>query len=284
MKIQGNTFIITGGLGGIGSTVAKSLLQKGGKVALFDVVDEAKGKELASAIGDNSKVLYVKVNISDSDETKEAVSKVVSTLGDLKGCVHCAAISLKRPWTNDMADSIPDFIKTWNVNTLGTFIVNAHVADAINYPLNHPNGAETAPFWTSNEERGVIVNFSSAAAHGLYARTLCYGPTKAAVAGITRTAADFLGPSGIRVNSISPSIVMSAMTNNLAGYFQKDLQSHAAFPQVPVPPEEISRTVEFIIENGWINGEDIRVDGAWRLVFSRDPDGADPRTLAPGLE
>lgn len=73
-----------------------------------------------------------------------------------------------------------------DVNVLGTFIVNAHVADAINKPLNHPDGTDKhAPFWTSDEERGVIVNFASAAAQN-YARCLAYGPTKTATIGITR--------------------------------------------------------------------------------------------------
>ena len=106
-----------------------------------------------------------------------------------------------------------------DVNIIGTFVVNAHVADAINKPLNHPDGTDKhAPFWTSDEERGVIVNFASAAAQN-YARCLAYGPTKTATIGITRcrsfclnmipqltTAAfaDFLGPSGIRCASISP--------------------------------------------------------------------------------
>lgn len=73
-----------------------------------------------------------------------------------------------------------------DVNVLGTFIVNAHVADAINKPLNHPDGSDKhGPFWTSDEERGVIVNFASAAAQN-YARCLAYGPTKTATIGITR--------------------------------------------------------------------------------------------------
>ena len=107
-----------------------------------------------------------------------------------------------------------------DINVVGTFIVNAHVADAINKPLNHPDGSSAhAPFWTSDEERGVIINFASAAANP-YARVLSYGPTKAAVIGITKgepkiecshvvlmsfsAMSDFLGPSGIRVASISP--------------------------------------------------------------------------------
>ncbi|KAK9459233.1 3-oxoacyl-reductase [Lipomyces oligophaga] len=286
MKIKEHTFIITGGLGGIGKAVAKDFLSRGAKVALFDIVPEGKGTALAKELH-STKAFYVHTDISDPESTKAAVEAVVETLGDLKGVVHCAGIAIKRPWSNDIADSIPDFIKMLNVNTVGTFVINAQVADAINKPLNHPEGSSAdsaSKFWTTDEERGVIINFSSAAAHGLYARTLGYGPTKAAVAGITRTLSDFLGPSGIRVNSISPSIVQSVMTSNFLGYFGDDLLSHAAFPRRPVPVEEIVRTVVYLVENGFINGEDVRVDSAWRLVTSRTPGGKDPRELAPGLE
>jgi NAD(P)-dependent dehydrogenase (short-subunit alcohol dehydrogenase family) len=73
-----------------------------------------------------------------------------------------------------------------DINVTGTFIVDAHIADAINKPLNHPDGTDKhAPFWTSDEERGVIINFASAAANP-YARVLSYGPTKTAVIGITK--------------------------------------------------------------------------------------------------
>lgn len=144
------------------------------------------------------------------------------------------------------------------VNTVGTFIVNAHVADAINKPLNHPNGdgGKADKFWTTDEERGIIINFSSAAAHGLYARTLCYGPTKAAVAGISKSFADFLGPSGIRVNTISPSIVQSGMTNAFSKYFGDDLLAHATFPRVGAVPDDITPTVRVstVAARGWFLG------------------------------
>lgn len=283
MKIEGNTFIITGGLGGIGSEVAAGIVENGGKVGIFDILDTEVGNERIAAYSD--KAHYSKVDISTSDDVKKAVAEVVEKLGNLKGVVHLAAISIKREYTNDLAESIEDFQKMWKINTLGTFVVDAHVADAINKPLNHPNGDDKhADFWTTDEERGVIINFGSAAAHGLYSRTLCYGPLKLAVNGISRTLSDFLGPSGIRVNTISPSIVMTAMNAKLGDYFQDDLTSHAAFPRVPVPASEIFRAVKFLIESKWINGEDIRVDGAWRLVVDRPKDKTDARALAPGLE
>lgn len=173
-----------------------------------------------------------------------------------------------------------------DINVTGTFIVNAHVADAINYPLNHPNGPdEHAPFWTTDEERGVIVNFASAAA-APYARVLGYGPGKLAVVGITKAMADFLGPSGIRVVSISPSIVMSGMTAGFSDYFKDALLKHATFPRKPLTPDHMSSTIKYIIENDGVNAIDIPVDGGWRLVMEKAGinGGDDPRSLAPGLE
>lgn len=287
MKIASNLFVVTGGAGGIGKAVASVLLGKGALVALFDILDQEKGGAVAKALGE--KAAYISVDIADSGSVKAGLEKALShfadelkvTGGKLSGCVHCAGIAIKKEWTNNMVDSIANFEKMLKVNTVGTFVVNAHIADAIN--AQYPK-AEGDRFFVADEERGIIVNFASVAGHDLYARCLGYGPTKAAVLGMTRTFADFLGPSGIRVCSVSPSIVISGLTAGFSGYFQDDLTAHAAFPRSPVPAEKIVDTVVLLIENQWLNGEDIRVDGGWRLVTDRSKDKRDPRELAPGLE
>lgn len=286
MKISGNTFIVTGGTGGIGGATAKFLVAQGAAVALFDVIPNEAGNTFAQGVSADGMAIYLKVDITDSEAVESAVGKVVEKYGLLKGCVHCAGIAVKRPWTNDIADSIPYFKKMLDVNVTGTFIVNAHVADAINKPYNHPDGSSAhAPFWTTDEERGVIINFASAAANP-YARVLSYGPTKTAVIGITKSFSDFLGPSGIRVVSISPSIVASAMTADFNAYFTDDLLKHATFPRVPLTPDQITPTIQYIIENIGVNGIDIAVDGGWRLVSTKPglEGGKDPRDMAPGLE
>lgn len=137
--------------------------------------------------------------------------------------------------------------------------MNAHVADAINAPYNKKDSQGKPTFYTTDEERGIIINFASAAAHGLYARTLAYGPTKIAVIGITKSMSDFLGPSGIRVCSVSPSIVASAMTANFSTYFSDDLLKHATFPRVPATPDDVTPTIQYLIENKFLNGIDIQV-------------------------
>ena len=87
-------------------------------MVLFDVISPEKGDEVAKQMS-SSDALYVKVDITDSDAVKAAVKKAVDTFGNLVGCVHCAGIAVKRPWSNNVADSIPDFEKMLSVNTTG---------------------------------------------------------------------------------------------------------------------------------------------------------------------
>ena len=75
------------------------------------------------------------------------------------------------------------------------------------------------------------------------------------------------------------------MTAGFSTYFSEDLQKHATFPRIPASPADITPTVEYIIENKFLNGIDIAVDGGWKLVTQKATNGEeDPRTLAPGLE
>lgn len=97
---------------------------------------------------------------------------------------------------------------------------------------------------------------------------------------------DFLGPSGIRVNSVSPSIVASAMTANFNTYFTDDLLKHATFPRIPMTPNDLIPTLRYLFESKFMNGQDIAIDGGWKLVTQKPgvDGGPDPRELAPGIE
>lgn len=106
-----NTQVITGGTGGIGGATARSLSSQGASVALFDIIPQEKGQAFAQELGVGDKAKYYKVDITDSDAVKAAVEDVVASLGNLKGAVHCAGVAIKREWTNDIAESIPNFKK-----------------------------------------------------------------------------------------------------------------------------------------------------------------------------
>lgn len=87
------------------------LLAEGANVGLLDVIPEEKGDAFAKEISSAGKAIYVRVDITDDAAVKAAVAKVVEKFGNLKGCVHCAGIALKRDWTNDASESIPNFKK-----------------------------------------------------------------------------------------------------------------------------------------------------------------------------
>lgn len=86
------------------------LVAEGANVGLFDVIPQEAGASFANGIS-AEKALYVKVDITDSEAVRAAVAQVVEKFGNLKGAVHCAGIALKREWTNDIAESIPNFKK-----------------------------------------------------------------------------------------------------------------------------------------------------------------------------
>ncbi|TIB74739.1 hypothetical protein E3Q24_00473 [Wallemia mellicola] len=138
--------------------------------------------------------------------------------------------------------------------------------------------------FTTKEERGAIINFSSIAGHQPYTRILAYTGGKAAVSAFSRALADFLGPSGIRVNTVSPSVINSANIGARFPYFLAELAKISSFPARPITPDEIAGAVNYLITNGMMNDHDLRIDGGWRFIFDRSVDREDPRLSAPGLE
>lgn len=102
--------------------MASSLIEKGALVVLFDILPNDKGAEVAKAFGDQC--LYVQADITESDSVKQALdqaldhfkAKLEAQGGKLVGGVHCAGIAIKKEWTNNMVDSIPNFEKMLKVN------------------------------------------------------------------------------------------------------------------------------------------------------------------------
>ncbi|CAO1638284.1 unnamed protein product [Parajaminaea phylloscopi] len=301
MKISGNTFIVTGGLGGLGSDAARMLLEKGANVAVFDVLPQEKGEErlrasslAATAAGasspahHNAPVVYVATDITDKAASAQAVQRVIDTFGGLHGLIHCAGVALRRDWAdNNLSDSVDLFRKTIEINAVGTMCINAAVGDAINRLTVAQTGVkpkEGSRFWSVDEERGVIVNFASIAGHEPNARIVGYGPSKTCVLGLTKSIADFYAPSGIRVNSVSPGVVATPMNASALGWFEGDLSANGTFPKRPCNAHHVSQAVQALIENEFINAEDIKVTGGWRLATTWLPGAGDPRDAAPGLE
>lgn len=162
-----------GGLGAIGGCMAREIIAQGGYVAVFDILPQEKGELLVRDSLSADRAWYFQTNIADEESVKAACDGTLAAApkGSLAGLVHCAAASKSRPWTQKMARSIADFKVVVNVNVIGTFIVNAYFADALN--SQYPDQAADLPARVT-EERGIIINIASAAATP-NARVLTYG-------------------------------------------------------------------------------------------------------------
>lgn len=106
----------------------------------------------------------------------------------------------------------------------------------------------------------------------------------AAVMGITSGAADFLGPSGIRVCSVSPAVVASALMGpDRIPYFEAELDAGVIYPRRTSQPSEVAHGILYLIENSMMNDFHLKIDGGWR-GSSNWGGPKDPRSNAPSLE
>jgi NAD(P)-dependent dehydrogenase (short-subunit alcohol dehydrogenase family) len=182
------------------------------------------------------------VDVTDED----AVAKLVGGLGALHGAVNCAGIG----GSSRVVDfPLETFRRVVEVNLVGTFIVTKHAAAKI---------AETG-------EGGVIVNTASNAAFDGQIGQAAYTASKAGVAGMTLPLARDLARYSIRVVTIAPGPMDTPMLARLRDDIRESLESQIPFPSRLGRAEEYAALVRHIVENDYLNGEVIRLDGALRM-------------------
>ncbi len=250
MKLNGSVALITGGASGLGAATARRLIAGGAQVVLVDR-DDARGQALAKEIG----ATFAKADVTDAGQVEAAVA-TAAQLGPLRIAVSCAGVG----WASRTLDKTGkphdlDLFKTViAVNLVGTFNVLRLSAAAIarNDALEHG-------------ERGVIVNTASVAAFDGQIGQIAYAASKAGVAGMTLPAARDLAPVGIRVVTIAPGLFDTPMLGALPEDKRAALAAGVVFPKRLGDPAEYGALVAAIVENGYLNGETIRLDGAIRM-------------------
>jgi NAD(P)-dependent dehydrogenase (short-subunit alcohol dehydrogenase family) len=249
MKLQGSVALVTGGASGLGAATARRLAQGGAKVVIVDR-DEAKGAELAKELGAG----FAKADVTDAAQIEAAIAQA-SAIGPLRIAVSCAGVG----WASRTLDKTGkphdlDLFKTViGVNLVGTFNVLRLTAAAI---------SKTDPI---DGERGVIVNTASVAAFDGQIGQIAYAASKAGVAGMTLPAARDLAPAQIRVITIAPGIFDTPMLGALPEDKRTALAADVVFPKRLGNPAEYGALVAAIVENGYLNAETIRLDGALRM-------------------
>ena len=251
------TAIVTGGASGLGGATAKALADKGVKVAIFDL-NETLGEKHAAEIGGK----FYKVDVCNEASVEAGFAAARKDLGPERILVNCAGIAIAKRVTRKNKDTgaiephdLASFTKVVQINLIGTFLMISKAA---------ANMQTLAPV-TTDGERGVIINTASVAATDGQIGQVAYSASKGGVLGMTLPIARDLAQVGIRVNTIMPGLFHTPMFDTLPDEAKKALAASVPFPSRLGSPTEYASLACHICENGMINGEGIRLDGAIRL-------------------
>jgi NAD(P)-dependent dehydrogenase (short-subunit alcohol dehydrogenase family) len=250
VKISGAAAIVTGGGSGLGRATAEALAAKGARVAVIDL-NPAVAEEAAKAVGG----LALVCDVADEASASAAVAKAAAAHGPARILVNCAGIGVaKRVVGRDGPHPLADFDRVIRVNLIGTFNM-IRLASAGMAKLEPIDG-----------ERGAIVSTASVAAFDGQIGQAAYSASKGGVVAMTLPIARELAQFGIRVNTIAPGIFFTPMLLGLSQAAQDSLGQSVPFPARLGQPAEYAALAVHLIENGYINGETIRIDGALRMA------------------
>ena len=253
MQIQNGVFVVTGGGSGLGAATARMLVEAGAKVVLADVNRDA-GEALAAELG--SAAAFALTDVTDADSGKAAIDLAVSRFGRLTGLVSCAGVApAEKVVGRDAPHKLDSFARTVSINLIGTFNMLRLAADVMSKAEPDTGG-----------ERGVIINTASVAAFDGQIGQAGYASSKAGVVGLTLPVARELSRFGIRVMAVAPGIMETPMLMGMPQEVQDALGKMVPFPSRLGKPAEFAGLVRHIIENPYLNGEVIRLDGAIRMA------------------
>ena len=255
MRIKDKVVIITGGASGLGLATAHYLVsEKGAKVAIFDMNVEAGDKVVTDLGADTA--LFVQTDVSNEDSVQKAIAAVMARFGAIHVCINGAAIASGFKLLNKEGQAAPlaKFAQIAAVNLNGVFNVMSKAVEQM-----AKNEAE------AGEERGVVINVASGAAYEGQIGQCAYAATKAGIIGMNIPAARELGAVGVRVNAIAPGLFLTPLVASLDEKILTALKDAMEAPKRLGDMREFAHTCAYIIENAYVNGETIRLDGATRL-------------------
>ena len=254
MQLQDIVAVVTGGASGLGQATVEEFVAAGARAAILDLNRDA-GAELAGRLG--TAAMFAEVDVCDELSVQQALDLVSGKFGGIHVCINCAGIAVGHKVLGKAGPfPLQQFRRTVEVNLVGTFnvlrLAAAHIA------RNEPGGTAG--------ERGVIVNTASVAAFEGQVGQAAYSASKGGVASMTLPLARDLASLGIRVNTIAPGVINTPMFQNLPEQVVGSLVEMVQFPKRLGEPVEFARLARHIVENPYINGATIRLDGALRMA------------------
>jgi NAD(P)-dependent dehydrogenase (short-subunit alcohol dehydrogenase family) len=250
MELRGIGALVAGGASGLGAATARELADRGARVAIVDLNEEAANERANELNG-----VAFKADVSNEDEVKAAVDGAVEALGELRFAVSCAGVGwAERTVSKNGPANLQPFDTVLRINLIGTFNVLRLSAAAM--AQNEPG---------EDGERGAVVMTASIAAFDGQIGQTAYSASKGGIVGLTLPAARDLSRLGIRVCTIAPGTFDTPLLAALPEESRQALGQQIPFPQRLGRPEEFAELACHIAENRMLNGETIRLDGALRM-------------------
>ena len=250
MRIDGMPALVTGGASGLGAATAQALAGAGAKVAILDLNDD-KGEAVAAEIGGR----YFRCDVAEPDGAAAAIRLAEAAHGVARILVNCAGIgTAARVVGRDGPMPLETFERVIRVNLLGTFNMMRLAAAPMSTADALPEGG-----------RGVIVSTASVAAFEGQIGQAAYAASKGGIAALTLPVARELARFGIRVLTIAPGLFSTPLLVELPDETRAALSANIPFPARLGAPEEFAKLVLAMIDNDYLNGEIVRLDGALRM-------------------
>ena len=252
MELRTVTAVVTGGASGLGRATVERIVKAGGRAAVLDL-PASKGADLAAALGGNA--VFTPADVTSGDQVAAALAEARQRFGGFNVLVNCAGIgTAAKTVSKGNPAKLEDFTRVISVNLIGHFNAIRLAAAIMAQNVPGPDG-----------ERGVIVNTASVAAWDGQIGQAAYSASKGGIVGMTLPIARDLSELGIRVCTIAPGIFDTPLLGTLPEPVRQSLAKQVPFPQRLGRPEEYAALACHIIENGMLNGETIRLDGAIRM-------------------
>lgn len=253
MKIDRSIVAITGAAGGLGVAMAERLAKQGARLALLDFNPDAL-VEFTESLGLPAEdVLSVPCDVSDEEQVDETFATIREHFGGLDLLINNAGITRDALMLKFKDGEVKSRMSLdhWNavigVNLTGVFLCTRAAVEQM----------------VSAGGGGLVINISSISRAGNMGQSN-YSAAKAGVAAMTVTWAKEFARYGVRVNTISPGFIGTEMVRSMKPEALAKLQAMIPAGRIG-EPDEIAQTVQFIMENDFVNGRNIEVDGGMRL-------------------
>ncbi|MGI6333115.1 MAG: SDR family NAD(P)-dependent oxidoreductase [Saccharofermentanales bacterium] len=243
-SLKGKTILITGAAGGIGEALALGLASAGADLLLCDIAEDRQNRIKEEIIARGSRANCYKLDVSDFNNIKPVIAKVIAENEKIDVLVNCAGIN-RREGLLDVEESTYD--RLMNVNLKGLFFLSQEVAKHM-----------------IKRRTGNIINISSHNAVGMMGGNSVYGATKSAVSALTRSMAIEWAQFGIRANAIAPGHILTPLTQVTWDHPQRSqyLTERIAMRRPGLPEELVGITIMLASDaSSYMSGMTYHVDG-----------------------